>query len=81
MVACIDFFEMSEICRPKFIVRHSTYLLHRKHEENRNASINNNNDIVREQRVVKGPSFVNDMFLTTNLLTTRKFLQNTVIGM
>jgi hypothetical protein len=24
MVACIDFFEMSEICRPKFIVRHST---------------------------------------------------------
>jgi hypothetical protein len=23
MVACIDFFEMSEICRPKFIVRHS----------------------------------------------------------
>jgi hypothetical protein len=26
MVACIDFFEMSEICRPKFIVRHSTYL-------------------------------------------------------
>jgi hypothetical protein len=25
MVACIDFFEMSEICRPKFIVRHSTY--------------------------------------------------------
>jgi hypothetical protein len=27
MVACIDFFEMSEICRPKFIVRHSTSLL------------------------------------------------------
>jgi hypothetical protein len=26
MVACIDFFEMSEICRPKFIVCHSTYL-------------------------------------------------------
>jgi hypothetical protein len=26
MVACIDFFEMSEICRPKFIVRHSTKL-------------------------------------------------------
>jgi hypothetical protein len=26
MVACIDFFEMSEICRPKFIVRHSTAL-------------------------------------------------------
>jgi uncharacterized membrane protein YagU involved in acid resistance len=26
MVACIDFFEMSEICRPKFIVRHSTRL-------------------------------------------------------
>jgi hypothetical protein len=25
MVACIDFFEMSEICLPKFIVRHSTY--------------------------------------------------------
>jgi hypothetical protein len=25
MVACIDFFEMSEICRPKFIVRHSMY--------------------------------------------------------
>jgi hypothetical protein len=25
MVACIDFFEMSEICRPKFIVRHSKY--------------------------------------------------------
>jgi hypothetical protein len=24
MVACIEFFEMSEICRPKFIVRHST---------------------------------------------------------
>jgi hypothetical protein len=24
MVACIDFFETSEICRPKFIVRHST---------------------------------------------------------
>jgi hypothetical protein len=24
MVACIDFFEMSEICRPIFIVRHST---------------------------------------------------------
>jgi hypothetical protein len=24
MVACIDFFEMSEICRPKFIVRHTT---------------------------------------------------------
>jgi hypothetical protein len=24
MVACIDFFEMSEICLPKFIVRHST---------------------------------------------------------
>jgi hypothetical protein len=24
MVACIDSFEMSEICRPKFIVRHST---------------------------------------------------------
>jgi translation initiation factor 2 beta subunit (eIF-2beta)/eIF-5 len=24
MVACIDFFEMSEIRRPKFIVRHST---------------------------------------------------------
>jgi hypothetical protein len=24
MVACTDFFEMSEICRPKFIVRHST---------------------------------------------------------
>jgi hypothetical protein len=24
MVACINFFEMSEICRPKFIVRHST---------------------------------------------------------
>jgi hypothetical protein len=24
MAACIDFFEMSEICRPKFIVRHST---------------------------------------------------------
>jgi hypothetical protein len=24
MVACIDFFEMSEMCRPKFIVRHST---------------------------------------------------------
>jgi hypothetical protein len=23
MVACIDFFEMSEICRPKFTVRHS----------------------------------------------------------
>jgi hypothetical protein len=23
MVACIDFFEMSEICRLKFIVRHS----------------------------------------------------------
>jgi hypothetical protein len=23
MVACIDFFEMSEICRPKFIVPHS----------------------------------------------------------
>jgi hypothetical protein len=28
MVACIDFFEMSEICRPKFIVRHSTHLSH-----------------------------------------------------
>jgi hypothetical protein len=27
MVACIDFFEMSEICRPKFIVRHSTLYL------------------------------------------------------
>jgi hypothetical protein len=27
MVACIDFFEMSEICRPKFIVRHSTRLV------------------------------------------------------
>jgi hypothetical protein len=27
MVACIDFFEMSEICRPKFIVRHSTIAL------------------------------------------------------
>jgi hypothetical protein len=26
MVACIDFFEMSEICRPKFIVRHSMYI-------------------------------------------------------
>jgi hypothetical protein len=25
MVACIDFFEMSEICRPKFIVRHSLH--------------------------------------------------------
>jgi hypothetical protein len=25
MVACIDFFEMSEIYRPKFIVRHSTF--------------------------------------------------------
>jgi hypothetical protein len=25
MVTCIHFFEMSEICRPKFIVRHSTY--------------------------------------------------------
>jgi hypothetical protein len=25
MVVCIDFFEMSEICRPKFIVRHSTF--------------------------------------------------------
>jgi hypothetical protein len=24
MIACIDFFEMSEICRPKFIVRHTT---------------------------------------------------------
>jgi hypothetical protein len=24
MVACIDFFGMSEICWPKFIVRHST---------------------------------------------------------
>jgi hypothetical protein len=23
MVACTDFFEMSEVCRPKFIVRHS----------------------------------------------------------
>ncbi|CAH1371392.1 unnamed protein product [Tenebrio molitor] len=27
MVACIDFFEMSEICRPKFIVRHSTCVI------------------------------------------------------
>jgi hypothetical protein len=26
MVAYIDFFEMSEICRPKFIVRHSIKL-------------------------------------------------------
>jgi hypothetical protein len=26
MVACIHFFEMSEICRPKFIVRHNTIL-------------------------------------------------------
>jgi hypothetical protein len=26
-MACIDFFEISEICRPKFIVRHSTYLV------------------------------------------------------
>jgi hypothetical protein len=25
MVACIDFFEMLEICRPKFIVRHSRW--------------------------------------------------------
>jgi hypothetical protein len=29
MVACIDFFEMSEICRPKFIIRHSTFIRHR----------------------------------------------------
>jgi hypothetical protein len=27
MVACIDFFEMSEICWPNFIVRHSTYYI------------------------------------------------------
>jgi hypothetical protein len=27
MVACIDFFEMLEICRPKFIVRHSTLII------------------------------------------------------
>jgi hypothetical protein len=27
MVACIDFFEMSELCRPKFIVRHSTLIV------------------------------------------------------
>jgi hypothetical protein len=26
MVACIDFFEMSEICWSKFIVRHSTQI-------------------------------------------------------
>jgi hypothetical protein len=45
-------------------------------------AINNNNDVVREQRVVKGPSFVNDIFLTTNRsTTTRKCLQNTVTGM
>jgi hypothetical protein len=31
MVACIDFFEMSEICRPKFIVRHSTMTLQNSH--------------------------------------------------
>jgi hypothetical protein len=30
MVACIDFFEMSEIFRPKFIVRHSTYFIFSK---------------------------------------------------
>jgi hypothetical protein len=27
MVACSDFFKMSEICRPEFIVRHSTATL------------------------------------------------------
>jgi hypothetical protein len=34
MVAGIDFFEMSEICRPKFIVRHSTRvsLLHYRYD-------------------------------------------------
>jgi hypothetical protein len=37
------------------------------------CQINNNNDIVRK-RVVKRLSFVNDMFLTTNrLTTTQKF--------
>jgi hypothetical protein len=53
MVACIDFFEMSEICRPKFIVRHSTL----------------NHDLLKLSQMSNEKIFVCDFYLFVLLIT------------
>jgi hypothetical protein len=52
MVACIDFFEMSEICRPKFIVRHSTVA------SNKFWSSMSFQNLVRLSQILKNPCLI-----------------------